>query len=259
MGHNSGYSSGIIPNASPYSSNNTLNGHTGTTRGGQAQQINEEWAQQLRMHKEARDAHSSMTDAHAGHYFARLKAGENRGIGPSVPSTTTTGLADADDVTEARRPHMVEKADQRQEWFNMDMSGQGIRNLSIDLFDHYAFLKELYLASNRISHIPPALGQLRNLTLLELSHNNIVHVPEELGMCTSLKQLLLFDNQIQELPYELGALFNLKTLGIEGNPLDPGLKQILMEQGTKSLIAQLREQAPGKSWTLILCIDLLLS
>lgn len=67
-------------------------------------------------------------------------------------------------------------------------------------------------------------------------------------MCTSLKQLLLFDNQIQELPYELGALFNLKTLGIEGNPLDPGLKQILMEQGTKSLIAQLREQAPGKLW-----------
>lgn len=246
MGHASGYSSGIISNSSPYAANNTLNGHPPTTtRGGQAQQISEEWALQMRLHKEAQDAHRSMTENHSGHHFARLKASENKGIQPSMPPTNTVDATGDDDVTEIRRPHMVEKADQRQEWFYLDMSGQGIRNLTRNLFDAYAFLKELYLASNRISHIPAEFGKLRNLTLLELSHNAIQTLPQELGMCTSLKQLFLFDNQIQELPHELGSLFNLDVLGIEGNPISPGFRSILVEQGTKSLIAALREDAPG--------------
>lgn len=240
MGHASGYSSGIISNSSPYASNNTLNGPSSTTRGGQAQQISEEWGIQLRFHKEAQDAHRSMTENHSGHHFARVKASAN------MPSTTTTGSADADGMTEARRPHMVEKADQHQEWFILDMSGQGLRHVTRVLFDQYAFLKELYLASNRLTHIPAEFGKLRNLTILELSHNSILTLPPELGMCTSLKQLFLFDNQIHELPNELGSLFHLEVLGIEGNPVSPVLKQILMEQGTKSLIGQLREDAPGK-------------
>lgn len=248
MGHASGYSSGIISNSSPYTSNNTLNGHSSnnTIRGGQATQISEEWAHQLRLHKEAQDAHRVMTENHAGHHFARLKASENKGIVGAVPSMANAESADADGVTEARRPYMVEKADQRQEWFYLDMSGQGLRNLTMNLFDDYIFLKELYLASNKISHIPAEFGKLRNLTLLELSHNLIHTVPEELGMCTSLKQLFLFDNQIQDLPHELGSLCNLDVLGIEGNPLNAGLKQALVEHGTKNLIARLREEAPSK-------------
>lgn len=201
---------------------------------------------QLRLHKEAEKAHLHMTENHNGHYYARIKAAENRGLGPSIVPASSNNVVDADEEAAARRPHMVEKTDQRQDWFNMDMSGQGVRNLSIELFDHYAFLKELYIASNRLQHIPAAFGQLRNLTLLELSHNQITEIPPELGMCTSLKQLFLFDNQIQTLPFELGSLFNLETLGIEGNPLDQNMKQELMEKGTKSLVALLREQAPGQ-------------
>lgn len=243
-GHGSGYSSGIISNSSPYASNNTLNGHPSTTRGGHLQQINEEWAVQLRLHKDAQDAHRSMTENHSGHHFARLKATENKGIVPSIPSASTA-VQDTEELTEARRPHMVNTADQRQEWFYLDMSGQGIRNLALNLFD-YNFLKELYLASNKISHIPAEFGKLRNLTLLELSHNNIHTVPQELGMCTNLKRLFLFDNQIEDLPNELGSLHGLEVLGIEGNPLETSYKQTLMDHGTKALIARLREDAPGK-------------
>lgn len=201
---------------------------------------------QLRLHKDAERANSTMTEQHQGHYFARMKAAENRGIGPSVAAPTTSNSVDGDDESGVRRPHVVEKADQRQEWFNMDMSGQGVRNLSIELFDHYAFLKELYLASNKLTHVPSAFGQLRNLTLLELSNNQITEIPPELGMCTALKQLFLFDNQIRVLPCELGSLFHLEILGIEGNPLEPDMKHLLMESGTRSLIAHLREHAPGK-------------
>ncbi|EON98743.1 putative glucose-repressible alcohol dehydrogenase transcriptional effector protein [Phaeoacremonium minimum UCRPA7] len=63
-------------------------------------------------------------------------------------------------------------------------------------------------------------------------------------MCTFLRHLLLFDNQIRTLPYEVGYLFNLEMLGIEGNPLNPEMKQEIMERGTKSLVGLLREQAP---------------
>jgi CCR4-NOT transcription complex subunit 6 len=38
----------------------------------------------------------------------------------------------------------------------------------------------------------------------------------------------------------------LDILGIEGNPLDPNMRQVIMEQGTKELIKRLREEAPGK-------------
>lgn len=246
MGHGSGYSSGILPNSSPFSSNNVPNGHMGTTRGGQAQQISEEWATQLGLHKESVSANRQMMEHHSGHFFARSKAGENRGLGPSTAAAATNNIADADDETGSRRPHMVDKGDQRQDWYNMDLSGQGVRNLAPELFDSYAFLKELYLASNKITHVPASMGQLRNMTVLELSHNQISEIPPELGMCTSLKQLFLFDNQIQTLPFELGSLFNLELLGIEGNPLNQDMKQELMEKGTKSLIGLLREQAPGK-------------
>lgn len=64
-------------------------------------------------------------------------------------------------------------------------------------------------------------------------------------MCTYLKQLLLFNNNISELPYELGSLHMLDMLGIEGNPLDGGMKQEIMDKGTRSLINALRESAPG--------------
>lgn len=133
----------------------------------------------------------------------------------------------------------------RQDWHNMDLSGQGLRVLAPALFN-YTFLNELYVASNKISYIPPAIGQLRFLTHLDASNNMLTELPPELGMCVYLKNLMVFDNNIRTLPNELGSLYMLEVLGIEGNPLDSGMKQELMEKGTKSLIHHLLEQAPGK-------------
>ncbi|KAJ9134621.1 Glucose-repressible alcohol dehydrogenase transcriptional effector [Pleurostoma richardsiae] len=242
LGHHSTYSSGVLSNASPFSTNNIPNGHVGpTTRGGQAQPINEHWAEQLRLHKEAERAHTAMVDQHQPHYYARLKASENRGIGPSANSNT--GPATDSESEERRRPWNIEKTQQRQDWHNMDMSGQGLRVVSPALFN-YTFLHELYIASNKLTHLPAAIGQLRHLRLLEASNNQITELPPEIGMCTFLRQLLIFDNQIRTLPFEMGSLYNLEMLGIEGNPLNPEMKQEIMERGTKSLIGLLREQAP---------------
>lgn len=250
-GHGSGaglmgpstFSGGVMPNSSPFSGSNMQNGHATTTRGGQAQALNEHWAEQLRLRKEAERAHIAMTEQHQPHYYARLKAADNRGIGGSA--TTPGGSAPAaDGEDDRRRPYNLDR-DKRQDWHNIDMSGQGLRILAPTLF-RYDFLKELYIASNKLTHLPSDIGRLRHLTILEASNNLLTELPPEIGMCTNLKNLFLFDNQISTLPYELGSLYLLDMLGIEGNPLNPKLKDEIVERGTKALINTLREQAPGQ-------------
>lgn len=202
------------------------------------------WQEQLRMHKEAERAHAAMTDQQQPHYYARLKASENRGIGGPPPTTVRAQADGENDPADRRRPMVMDKETTRQDWHNMDMSGQGLRNLAPELFK-YHFLNELYIASNKLTRLPKEIGELRQLRHLDASYNQISELPPEIGMCTYLKQLLLFNNNIQELPFELGSLHLLEMLGIEGNPLDSNVKQEVMDKGTKSLISTLRESAPG--------------
>ncbi|KAK3685381.1 Endonuclease/exonuclease/phosphatase [Podospora appendiculata] len=240
IGH-SNFSSGVLSNASPFPGSNMQNGHGVATRGGP--QMTEHWADQLRLRKEAERAHIAMTDQQQPqpHYYARLKAPENRGIAASIGPGGSGPMIDGED--DRRRPWSVEKSNKRQDWHNLDMSGQGLRVLSPALFS-YEFLQELYIASNQLTYLPSEIGRLRHLRVLEASNNQISELPPEIGMCTNLKTLLLFDNQIRDLPYELGSLYLLEMLGIEGNPLNPVMKQEIMERGTKSLINMLLEQAP---------------
>jgi CCR4-NOT transcription complex subunit 6 len=241
MGH-SAYSSGVLPNASPFSSN-LQNGHAPNSRGGQAQQLTEHWAEQLRLHKEAERAHATMTEQHQPHFYARLKAAENRGIGGAALTGETGPSADGED--DRRRPWSLEKTNKRQDWYNLDMSGQGLRVLAPPLFA-YEFLQELYIASNRLTYLPAEIGKLRHLRHLDASNNLISELPPEVGMCTNLKSLYLFNNQIRDLPSELGSLYLLDMLGIEGNPLDPSQKQEIMAGDSKSLVNRLLLKAPGE-------------
>ena len=152
-----------------------------------------------------------MTEQHAPHYYARIKAGENR----VLDNTSQDG-----EPEDRRRPSDIDGGAKRQDWRSMDMSGLGLRILAAPLFSSYAFLNELYLASNKLSQLPATIGQLRQLRHLDISSNHLTDLPPELGMCVYLKNLLIFDNNIRSLPGELGSLYQLEMLGIEGNPLD---------------------------------------
>ncbi len=233
-----------MSNVTPFTPSTHQNGHTPGSRSGQNQQFSEHWNEQLKSYKESERAHQTMTEQHQPHYFARLRSNENKGISPApVPSTAESAL---DSEEDRGRPVNIEKSLDRQDWLNLDLSGQGLRNVSLTLFNHYDFLTELYLASNNLQYLPPQIGQLRSLRHLDVSYNQLTELPPELGMCTPLRQLLLFHNGIQTLPYELGALHFLEMLGINGNPLNGEMKQKLADEGTKSLIAYLKEQAPGQ-------------
>ncbi|KAL7624957.1 Glucose-repressible alcohol dehydrogenase transcriptional effector [Parahypoxylon ruwenzoriense] len=242
--NHSTFSSGLMSNVTPFTPSSHQNGNTPGSRGGQTQQYSEHWAEQLKSFKESERAHQTMTEQHQPHYFARLRASENKGIGLALPAATSTESAADGEMEDRGRPVNVDKALDRQDWFNIDFSGQGLKNISPMLFDHYSFLTEIYLASNNLTRLPREIGQLRSLRYLDVSHNQLTTLPPELGMCTPLRQLLLYNNLIQTIPPELGALHFLELLGIQGNPLEHDQKQRLVEEGTKALIAHLKEQAP---------------
>lgn len=240
LSHPQNYSA--LSNANPYQQTPLQNGHAGTPGGGQGAVMNENWAKQMRLYKDAERANMAMTDQNQPHYYARLKAGENKGIGLPTQSAAGDANGDGEDM---RRPMATNKLATRQDWHNIDLSGQGLRNLAPPLFK-YEFLRELFIASNKLTRLSPAIGRLRHLTHLDASHNEIAELPAELGMCTYLRQLLLFNNRLRNLPYELGSLHLLETLGIEGNMhFAPDLRQEIMEKGTKSVITFLRENAPS--------------
>lgn len=244
--NHSGYPAGLGPNVSPFTPSNHQNGATAVPRGAQAQQqLNEHWSEQLKAFKAAEQAHQTMAEQHQQHYYARTKASENKGIGPP-PNTNPSDSVDGE-LEDRGRPVNFDKALDRQDWLMLDMSGQGLKNVSAPLFDQYQFLTEVYLSSNHLTSLPPAIGQLRSLRLLDVSHNQLTHLPPELGMCTPLRQLLLFNNLIRDIPCELGALHFLELLGIQGNPLDSDIKAKIMEEGTKEFINYLKENAPGTS------------
>lgn len=136
--------------------------------------------------------------------------------------------------------------DARQDWTALDLSGQGLKALSVPLF-RYEFLTKLYLDDNQLSSLGPIVGTLRRLTHLDISHNQIRELPAEIGMLVNLKELLVFNNGLQTLPDEVGNLFKLETLGIDGNPLESGLRERIMRDGTKGLISYVRETAEGEN------------
>ena len=64
--------------------------------------------------------------------------------------------------------------------------------------------------------IPPEIGQLTNLTYLELGQKNLTgEIPPEIGQLTNLTFLSLYSNQLTgEIPPEIGNLTNLTHLNL---------------------------------------------
>ncbi|OSX65924.1 hypothetical protein POSPLADRAFT_1130851 [Postia placenta MAD-698-R-SB12] len=158
--------------------------------------------------------------------------------GADHPSSTVAPVVEVSRPSAPRPPQNT--------WNSLDMGGVNIKSIprASGLFS-FTFLTNLYLNHNALTTVPPEITKLRHLELLDLSGNSLLNVPPELGMLTTLKELYLFDNHLTTLPPELGTLHQLQTLGIEGNPLDPSLKQIVQKDGTPALISYLRDSSPA--------------
>lgn len=80
-------------------------------------------------------------------------------------------------------------------------------------------LRTLGLSHNAIAEIPPAIGELRLLTSLQLGGNRLITLPDALGELRSLRVLAVYDNDLTALPEAIGRLARLETLRCGGNCL----------------------------------------
>jgi CCR4-NOT transcription complex subunit 6 len=179
------------------------------------------------------------------HHHARAAAAMAR----NTPISSTVTITDPNDPhklfankKDEEDPHQQ----QQQIWTSLDMGGMGLKNIAASICN-YRFLTALYINHNNLTYLMPSLSQLTNLKILDVSGNKLSMLPPELGLLCNLKELLLFDNNLVSLPTEFGNLYQLETLGLEGNPLQADLKNILIKDGTQALIMSLRENAPGKT------------
>ncbi|PSK54056.1 Glucose-repressible alcohol dehydrogenase transcriptional effector [Elsinoe australis] len=199
--HQHNVSSGTLSSATPHFTPSHLQSSTPVgSQGGMSRPDTEFWNEQVRVAQSVRE----LTQAH---YYARTSSGGNK---QAIPAALRAAFRDDD---EDRKP-INGQAQEKQPWRVLDFSGQGLRVIAESLF-RYPFLEKLYFNHNKLRYLTPDIGQLRNLTFLDLSQNDLQDLPPQIGMLVYLKGLFLFDNHLQTLPYEMGYLYQLEFLGIE--------------------------------------------
>jgi hypothetical protein len=71
----------------------------------------------------------------------------------------------------------------------------------------------------RLKKLPKEIGNLKQLTYLEIQGNGLSELPSEIGKLTQLEFLDVSYNDLTELPSEIGNLKNLKYLSVDANNL----------------------------------------
>jgi hypothetical protein len=117
----------------------------------------------------------------------------------------------------------------------------GLREFPREIFDLADSLEVLNLSQNQLSSLPDDLGRLKKLRILFASDNHFTHLPAALGECPQLSMigfkanqietvdpaafpavlrwLILTDNRIAALPASLGRCDRLQKLMLSGNRL----------------------------------------
>lgn len=80
-------------------------------------------------------------------------------------------------------------------------------------------LKTLILNVNAITELPPAMNELKQLSLLDLSDNPGLNNIDALRDLPALQNLLLYGCSIRHLPKQLKHFKNLQLIGLTGNPV----------------------------------------
>ena len=80
-------------------------------------------------------------------------------------------------------------------------------------------LTSLNLEKNESTNISPEIGNLTHLTSLNLEKNELTNLPPEIGNLTHLTSLNLEKNKLRNLPSEIGNLTHLTSLNLEKNEL----------------------------------------
>jgi internalin A len=98
------------------------------------------------------------------------------------------------------------------------LSSLGLKNLPPKIGE-LKLLGVLDLSINNLTTLPVEIGKLSNLNYLDVSDNKLDSLPIEITKLKDLSFLILSNNQITTLPKEINDLKQLKVLNLNGNPL----------------------------------------
>lgn len=91
---------------------------------------------------------------------------------------------------------------------------------NIDKICELTKLKSIYLRLDNLEHIPPCIGNLTNLTTLDVSSKKIISIPKEIGKLVNLTELSFrMSENLKYLPLEIGDLKNLRSVDLYGTSL----------------------------------------
>uniref|UniRef100_A0A3Q2YX85 Leucine rich repeat containing 18 n=1 Tax=Hippocampus comes TaxID=109280 RepID=A0A3Q2YX85_HIPCM len=91
------------------------------------------------------------------------------------------------------------------------------RNLIISLPDFIHDFNNVQVLDLHSNYIPPTIGLLKNLVILNLCNNRLTQVPKQLGLLQNLQMLYLGLNRLQMLPTAIGNLKELVYIGLSDN------------------------------------------
>ena len=112
---------------------------------------------------------------------------------------------------------LIEKA-YKEEWLKLDLSFKGLKELPPEI-GKLEKLQILELRYNQLSTLPSEIGKLEKLQILYLDKNQLSTLPPEIGKLEKLQILYLDKNQLTTLPPEIGKLEKLQTLWLHENHL----------------------------------------
>ncbi|GAB7361221.1 hypothetical protein MBLNU230_g1283t1 [Neophaeotheca triangularis] len=235
--HQHNISASTLSNNTPQFTPAHLQNGTPSSVGALSKPTNEHWQEQI---EEQGHLRAAVRDGKP-HYYARTTPNVSRMPGSALgPNAART---DGEEHGERRK--VTDDAEEDNVWQAIDFGGQGLKCMASPIF-RYKFLRKIYFNNNKLTWLPSAIGEMRNLTILDLSQNDLREIPAEIGMLTNLRRLLLYDNQLADLPWEIGYLDKLQMLGLAGNEeLADHLRIKIEEEGTQELVQYLRESGPG--------------
>ncbi|XP_015202464.2 leucine-rich repeat-containing protein 27 isoform X2 [Lepisosteus oculatus] len=127
----------------------------------------------------------------------------------------------------------------------LDLSRKNLHFITDDIL-RLSKIQNLYLEGNEICKIPDNFfSSLSSLIWLDLRNNKITCLPPEIGQHRGLKTLLLEGNPIKELPVQLGNLITLRALSLRHCPIEFPPQEIV-HQGLQCILKFLRSTVSGK-------------
>jgi Leucine-rich repeat (LRR) protein len=105
-----------------------------------------------------------------------------------------------------------------------------IMDVQPEIFAALTKLKELQLYKNKITIVPPEIGNLSCIERISLASNNLKTLPDEIGSCTTLQELYLGNNaKFSNFPASAGHLHRLRELSLRKCPALKQLPNTAME------------------------------